>query len=488
MNNQISKKKIWLVGDSTVCSFNDAYLYPRYGYGTQLFNYFNDNVNIQNLAISGRSSKSFIKEKSYLRLKDEIKESDYLIIGFGHNDEKYDDNTRFTSALYDENEKESFAYYLLNYYVKLALEKKAIPILCTPVARANKNNDYTSFCAHITENGDYRNRIITLALKYDITCIDLTKQTVSLYEKIGYDNAVYFHARKLSSLNTVDTTHLNYFGAKMVAYIFANELSKSNCSLKNYLLEERKEPTIKTDFISNPNFVEMKYEPLDLDKYIPKTFAQFKSKEWYGTAFGDTTKPPISNEAGFIAKEEDNHFIVGQKGKTYGKIALDSDGLAFVFRQIHKNDKFVLSAKCKIKEINTFSQSGFGIMLRDDIYVEQEKPNNLIISNYVCSGAILCGDKCKILYCRENALRIDEPNFAEIFGVDDEIKLYISSTGQTITTRFVYKGINYEKVYYDFDLFSIDTEYCYVGFYATRGIVIDVTDVNFEITGKTLGA
>ena len=127
-------------------------------------------------------------------------------------------------------------------------------------------------------------------------------------------------------------------------------------------------------------------------------------------------------------------------------------------------------------------------MLRDDIYVEQEKPNNLIISNYVCSGAILCGDKCKILYCRENALRIDEPNFAEIFGVDDEIKLYISSTGQTITTRFVYRGINYEKVYYDFDLFYIDTEYCYVGFYATRGIVIDVTDVNFEITGKTLGA
>ena len=45
MNNQISKKTIWLVGDSTVCSFNDAYLYPRYGYGTQLFNYFNDNIN-----------------------------------------------------------------------------------------------------------------------------------------------------------------------------------------------------------------------------------------------------------------------------------------------------------------------------------------------------------------------------------------------------------------------------------------------------------
>ena len=30
---------LWLVGDSTVCSFNDSYYYPRYGYGTQIVAY-----------------------------------------------------------------------------------------------------------------------------------------------------------------------------------------------------------------------------------------------------------------------------------------------------------------------------------------------------------------------------------------------------------------------------------------------------------------
>ncbi|MCR4944187.1 MAG: hypothetical protein K5986_07010, partial [Clostridium sp.] len=44
---------------STVSAFNDTYYYPRYGYGTQLQQYFNiDNFKVENLALSGRSSKS----------------------------------------------------------------------------------------------------------------------------------------------------------------------------------------------------------------------------------------------------------------------------------------------------------------------------------------------------------------------------------------------------------------------------------------------
>ena len=50
--------KLYLVGDSTVASFNDyTYFYPRFGYGTKLQDYFN-NVEVINLALSGRSSKS----------------------------------------------------------------------------------------------------------------------------------------------------------------------------------------------------------------------------------------------------------------------------------------------------------------------------------------------------------------------------------------------------------------------------------------------
>ncbi len=82
-------KKIYVVGDSTVCSFSDSYYLPRYGYGTQLYNYFNVQENqVNNLALSGRSSWSFTYETNYTTLKSSIGAGDYLIIGFGHNDQQ----------------------------------------------------------------------------------------------------------------------------------------------------------------------------------------------------------------------------------------------------------------------------------------------------------------------------------------------------------------------------------------------------------------
>ena len=59
---------LWVVGDSTLSSFYDKYYYPRYGYGTKLGCYLNSKVQVNNLALSGRSSLSFTKEENYLSL------------------------------------------------------------------------------------------------------------------------------------------------------------------------------------------------------------------------------------------------------------------------------------------------------------------------------------------------------------------------------------------------------------------------------------
>ena len=56
---------LWVVGDSTLSSFDDKYYYPRYGYGTKLGCYLNSKVQVNNLALSGRSSLSFTKEENY---------------------------------------------------------------------------------------------------------------------------------------------------------------------------------------------------------------------------------------------------------------------------------------------------------------------------------------------------------------------------------------------------------------------------------------
>ena len=72
---------------------------------------------------------------NYQTFLNEVSEGDFVIIGFGHNDEKGDDIARFTSALKDINEEGSFKKSLYDNYIKIALDKKATPIICSPIPR-----------------------------------------------------------------------------------------------------------------------------------------------------------------------------------------------------------------------------------------------------------------------------------------------------------------------------------------------------------------
>ena len=176
---------IYIVGDSTVSSFKETYLYHRYGWGTQIKTYLKDDIEVKNLALSGRSSLSFLKEDNYRYLTNHIKSGDFLFIGFGHNDEKDDDPERFTSANLDSNSLGSFKYTLYNYYIKLALDNNATPILCTPIARLDEENLYIGKNIHITNNGDYKKAIIELSKEKNISCVDLTTYSSNLYKSLG---------------------------------------------------------------------------------------------------------------------------------------------------------------------------------------------------------------------------------------------------------------------------------------------------------------
>lgn len=84
------KVTIYIAGDSTACNY-EAARSPRTGWGQVLEQFFTDQVNVANEAISGRSSKSFIEEGALDRILSQIKPNDYLFIQFGHNDQKKSD-------------------------------------------------------------------------------------------------------------------------------------------------------------------------------------------------------------------------------------------------------------------------------------------------------------------------------------------------------------------------------------------------------------
>lgn len=478
--------KIVVVGDSTLAKFNDQYYYPRYGYATMLDNFF-DNVEIINNALSGRSSRSYILDPEYKKSFEELKKGDYLIIGFGHNDEKDDDFLRFSDASLDINNEKSFKYSIYNYYVKKALEIGATPIITTPVVRISEDNIYEGYVIHKTNHGDYCQALLDLGKELNINVFNLTLPTKKLFDEIGFNNAIYHHAmtqaikkgnKLLPDTSSVDKTHLNIYGAKYVAWLFINELKKSNLELKTYIKSDIKMPTID-DLIPNPNYVFYDYYAPNLKDYKPIDNFKITKEEIYGTAFGT-----FENPNDLYAYNENDKYIVGTK-TINGKTHSTCDTYCMVFKQLKSDDNFKISAKALIKSFHNVRQSAFGIQLRDDMYINANYKRN-IASNYVCAGLITADASTNIIYSRISATEVIKENntFNNFYKEGEELDLSIERLGQKITAYVKYNGKEYIKNYFDFDLIKTDNEFIYICLSASKGVIIEYSDVKFEITGK----
>ena len=185
--------KIYLVGDSTVCFYYDNYSkpYDRYGWGMKLAEQYNG-VTVTNLALSGRSSRSFLSESNYQTLKNSLGKGDYLFIQFGHNDEKTDESTYPGLGTYtgldwstlDSNGKDSqgrysYEFILAAYYINLAKNKGAVPVLVTPITRRAADGQ-----ANYQQHTPYQQAMISLGQLYNVPVIDMTAKTTQLYTSL----------------------------------------------------------------------------------------------------------------------------------------------------------------------------------------------------------------------------------------------------------------------------------------------------------------
>ena len=486
--------KIYIVGDSTVCSFDDNYYLPRYGYGTQISKYINvADENVENLALSGRSSKSFLTEENYTKLKNSIASGDYLIIGFGHNDEKSDEAERYTdpNGTYTQATTangDSFAYVLYEKYIKVAAEKSATAILCTPIVRYDANGNYTGAKIHDTtssdssgKGGDYAKAIKDLGAAVGVTVIDLTSLTKAVYAE-NNDEAKYFHAHTTyegTKPNETpagrDDTHINKYGAKMVAYQFAQALLGTDCPLKGSVKTDVVAPTKAVDYTDAIN---AEYTKPDYTSFDPEANTENALGDgWYKTAMGDIGGD--SKVSAFTIDKNAGKFMVGC-GTNNGKIAGSSDGFAAAFMQIDVSRNFTATATVTIvkKESVVSSQSGFGMMLRDDIYINTSATN--IASNYVAAGIL---ETKATIFSRENGA-LKNGDEATTTAVDNTFALEINRVGQTV----ICKVAGSEKTFTDFDFVAVDNDYMYLCLFANRGFVVEFTNVNFEYTGESQGA
>lgn len=78
-----------------------------------------------------------------------MKDGDYLIIGFGHNDEKLE-NDRYTNPNGTYKDSRSFANSLYENYIVPAQKANCDVILCTPIVRRNEGSEWINSNLHIT--------------------------------------------------------------------------------------------------------------------------------------------------------------------------------------------------------------------------------------------------------------------------------------------------------------------------------------------------
>jgi hypothetical protein len=491
---------LYLVGDSTVCSFSplDKFWYPRYGYGTQLGTYLDSAVTINNLALSGRSSRNYATDTTdasavanYATFKSAIKKGDYVMIGFGHNDEKA--GTFYSNPNGAVTDNTSFKYYLYTYYIKVALDAGATPILCTPTVRRDSSGVYADksssvhYTADVTSGGvlypggDYPQAIRDLGTALGVTVIDNTILTRDLHRSTFTASAAAgtanFMAWTYNSINSTDDTHTNIYGAAYYAYLITNALLTSNCSLKDYVKSGNAAPVLATILVGDPLYASPPAATVPTSKSIIWT----TTDPWWGSVFGDvttigTTNYDISEKTGGVVSMRSG------TGTAAGKIAAASDGIAFYFQIVPIAKDFTFTATATVNSITANDQVSFGIMVRDGVWID-------LLSSSLTTNYVACGvrNATKGVAAMSSWQR-DTSATTQLSGTAVSSTSVIPVAGTVVNLKIVKAGSAYTVTYgteapvtYTLDLGKSEPLNVYPGLYTARQCQVDFSNIVLTI-------
>ncbi len=224
------KTTIYTIGDSTMADKIKPNENPETGWCQVLPSFFDLNlVAIDNRAVNGRSTKSFIKEKRWDSVYNSLKPGDYVFIQFGHNDAKVADSTRYT------NPHTTYRHNLIR-FVTETRAKGAIPILFSSIARRNFNEQGVSIGTH----GEYPLEVRLVAQEYQVPFIDLEYFSEQLEQSYGVEKSKELHLffkageHPYYPKGKSDDTHLSRKGANEIATIAVRELKKLNLGLNGF--------------------------------------------------------------------------------------------------------------------------------------------------------------------------------------------------------------------------------------------------------------
>ena len=243
---------IFIIGDSTAANKDLSKGKLERGWGMAFQCYFDDNIIVDNRALNGRSSLSFINEGHWDKVIKSMKPGDYVIIQFGHNDEKpKSDRHTDPGSTFDYN---------LAKYVRETREHGGIPVLMNCVVRRNfakvapKNDDDEALRTStfkdaqglvegdslVDTHGLWRVAPRDVAKRMNVHFVDANQITHDLEQGLGTEESKKLHMWFLPGTEPTepkgkqDNTHYNVYGSHQVARLLADALCEEVPVLKKY--------------------------------------------------------------------------------------------------------------------------------------------------------------------------------------------------------------------------------------------------------------
>lgn len=210
---------IFMIGNSTVADKPYGDGNPEKGWGQVFPLYFKEGIRIENHAVNGRSTKSFIDQGRWEVVRQKIDPGDFVIIEFGHNDAKEEDSTRFADA-------NTTYRWNLEKFVDETREKGGIPILATSIVRRRFDNAGKFYDVH----GDYPKVGREVAEAKNVILLDMHSKSQALLVQYGEENSrqLYLHIApgEYPSLpdGLTDDTHFSPTGAFRMCDLAVEEI------------------------------------------------------------------------------------------------------------------------------------------------------------------------------------------------------------------------------------------------------------------------
>ena len=241
---------IYIIGDSTAAN-KDIKKGPERGWGMALQGYFTENIKVDNRALNGRSTRSFVLEGHWQKVLDAMKPGDYLIVQFGHNDEKgsigdkrhtdagltFDDNYRmFARAAMAKGATPILMNCVVrrNFYCQpdLSVDDESLRTPVKPGAPDNSKAEMVNSDTLIDTHGYYAKSPENVAKMLRVPYVDANKVTKDLENGLGVEKSRLLH---MISVTGKDNTQFTIYGAHVVAGLLVDEIAKVCPELKPYV-------------------------------------------------------------------------------------------------------------------------------------------------------------------------------------------------------------------------------------------------------------